>query len=187
MSLQDVENVLDIDPSDVNKLRFAPKLGDGATVSTLIKNIWPSAPLKEKYLNDYKKKRCRFYVSKLVRRKFDRDEGVYCIILRFANTEEGPDGVHEYYCRATAPKLDSPGPPNQYFKTATAAQNRAVARTAAVVATEASPDQSDGESDSKCDKVLNPYYLGGPVNDDEVFWNSFSEHLTVDYRTVSRL
>ncbi len=163
MSLQNVENMLDIDPSDVNKLRFAPKLGDGTTVSTLIKNIRPSAPLKEKYLNNYKKKRCRFYVSKLVRRKFDCNEGVYCIILGFANTEEGPDGVHEYYCQATAPKLDSLGPLNQYFKTATAAKNCAIARTAAVVETEASPDQSDNESDNGCNEDLNDYFLGGPL------------------------
>ena len=82
-------------------------------MSTLIKNIRPSAPLKEKYLNDYKKKRCRLYVSNMVRRKFDHNDDVYCVILQFESTEEGPNGVHEYYCRATVPNLDSPGPQNQ--------------------------------------------------------------------------
>ena len=49
MTLQDGKNVLNINPSVVNKLRFAPKLGDEAVVSTLIKDI-----RQETYQNDYR-------------------------------------------------------------------------------------------------------------------------------------
>jgi len=49
MTLQDGKNVLNINPSVANKLRFAPKLGDEAVVSILIKDI-----RKETYQNDYR-------------------------------------------------------------------------------------------------------------------------------------
>ena len=130
---EETETTPNIIATEVNKLRFSPKLGIGAEVSTLVKNVRPIAVVKQKFINDYKKKQCNFYVTKLVRRKFDKEEDVYCVSLRFAKATEAPDGAHEFYCRVTVPKLLYSGPPNQYFKSTTAAQSRVEARTAATV------------------------------------------------------
>ena len=44
MTLQDGKSVLDIDPLAVKKLCFVLKLREGATLITLINNIWLIVP-----------------------------------------------------------------------------------------------------------------------------------------------
>eukprot|EP00957_Ditylum_brightwellii_P122794 9363827-Ditylum_brightwellii.AAC.1 len=51
-------------PNGIINAKFSPKLGKDDLASTLVKNICPVGPIREKFINDYKKAQATFWVKK---------------------------------------------------------------------------------------------------------------------------
>jgi len=97
--------------------RFNQNMGTNAIVSCRVDYVFPKKPLKEHYLNQYDaKKRIKFRVVGLQKRKTTSNRTSMVLMLQFINNEGPPDNQSkEWFVSYTNCKLIDKGPPNQQF------------------------------------------------------------------------
>ena len=100
--------------------RFNGKLGKNAEITAPLKSVLPLEPIRIKYHNTYKQKRCSFIVQDV--REFqvgkgDKAEWKVFLVLKWKKEDEKPGGAVErkWKCNFRQCKLVRAGPPNQFF------------------------------------------------------------------------